>query len=47
MVVLTIADAISGLMTRQARDALVGARCVLTLLIGTSVGVQTLIYVWN
>lgn len=44
---LTIAGAGPGLVTRQARDTLVGAWRVLTLLVGASVGIQTLIYVWN
>lgn len=42
-----IAGSSSSLMTRQARNALIGAWCVLTLLIGTSVGIQTLIYVFT
>lgn len=42
---LTIADASTGFMTRQAGDTLVGAWRVLTLFIGASVGIQTLIYV--
>lgn len=44
---LTIAGASPGLHTRQARDTLIRACCVLTLLIGTSVWIQTLIYVCN
>lgn len=46
-VALTITDASTGLMTRQARDTLIGAWCVLTLLIGTCIRTQTLIYVCN
>lgn len=42
-----IADASMGLVTRQARDTLIGARRVLTLLIGASVGIQTLIYIFT
>lgn len=42
-----IADASTGFMTRQAGDTLVGAWRVLTLFIGASVGIQTLIYVFT
>lgn len=44
---LTVAGVAAGLVTRQARNTLVRARRVLTLLIGTRLGIQTLIYVWN
>ncbi len=46
-VALTVAGAGTGLVTRQARNTLIGAWCVLTLLIGTSVGIQAFVYVWN
>lgn len=46
-VALTVAGAGAGLVTRQARNTLIGAWCVLTLLIGTRVGIQALVYVWK
>jgi len=45
--VLTVAGPPPGLVTAHAGHTLVGTRCVLTLLPGTSVGVQTLVHVWN
>lgn len=42
-----ITDAGSSFMTRQTRYALIGAWCVLTLLIGACVRAETLIYVFT
>lgn len=42
-----IAGASPSLVTRQARNTLIGAWCVLALLIRAGVGIQTLIYVFT